>query len=258
MVAVTAAEKVPQKNDVILSIDIGIRNLALCVIEGCRNDTQNYIIHLWQNYNTLSQEDYTCQSIQKNKKICNKKCLYKYTSDENTIIHCCKLHFPKHLLPLTKNNNFKKKAIKNYLYQDIAKAVISQLNDIVSTNKTIFDKITKVIIELQPTFNPKMKFVSHIVYGKLTEIFMDRKKVSIRFMSARKKFKGYTGPRVECSLKGSYAKRKKLSVEYVKWILENKFSVDQRETWLQNFLECGKMDDRSDILLQAMTVLNCS
>ena len=214
--------------ETVLSIDIGLRNLALCVVEGYRNDTKNYIIHLWNNYDTLAQDSYTCQSVQKNGKVCNKKCLYKYTMDTITT-HCCKLHFPKNLLPLQKKNNFKKKAVKDYLYQDIACAVITSLNAITNTNKEIFDKITKVVIELQPTFNPKMKFVSHVVYGKLTEIFINRPKVTIRFMSARKKFKGYTGPKVTSTLKGAYARRKKASIEYAKWFLENKFNEQQCE-----------------------------
>jgi hypothetical protein len=241
--------------ETVLSIDIGLRNLALCIVEGERSDTRNYIIHLWKNYDTLDQDSYTCQSLQKNKKVCNKKCLYKYANDELGTTYCCKVHFPKNLLPMQKKNNFKRKAVKDYLYQDIAKAVILALNKIVEVNKEIFDKVTKVVIELQPTFNPKMKFVSHVVYGKLTEIFMSRPKVCIRFMSARKKFKAYKGPKVVCTLKGAYARRKKQSIEYTKWLLENKFSEQQCELWLPDLLNCGKMDDRADILLQAVTAL---
>src|SRR4029079_6367349 len=145
----------------ILTIDVGIKNLALCVMS--KNQEKQYIIHLWNNYDVFEDDVKLCQNIQKNGKQCNKRCSYKIKTD-----FYCKPHFPKDHLPMKKENHHKQKLIKQYLLQDIAKAVIQKLNTITEENKEIFEQITKVLVELQPHVNPRMKFISHIIYGKLT------------------------------------------------------------------------------------------
>ena len=81
------------------------------------------------------------------------------------------------------------------------------------------------------------------------------KKTTIRFVRAANKLKAYTGPIIECKLKGSYAKRKWLSIQYTKWFLENKFNNVQKENWIEDFMNCGKMDDRADSFLMAINGL---
>jgi hypothetical protein len=237
----------------ILSIDIGLRNLSMCCMSADKpGDLQSYKIHLWDVYNTLDSDDYRCQCIQKNGKICNKKCLYKY-KEQNETIHCCKMHFPKDI-KISKEHTFKKKMINDYLLQDIAIIFLSKVQEIYDTNRVIFDKISSVIIELQPRVNQKMKFVSHILYGKFVELYVGTK-TTIRFVRASQKLKAYTGPMLECKLKGAYAKRKWLSIQYTKWFLENKFSDEQKHIWLNDFISCGKADDRSDTMLMAINAI---
>lgn len=238
----------------ILSIDIGLRNLAMCCIDPeSSNDISTYKIRLWDVYNTLDTDDYTCQSFQKNGKVCNKKCLYKYkninSNGDSDVIHCCKTHFPKDI-EIKKENMFKKKAINDYLLQDIAKIVLTRLQDIYDNNIDIFKQINKIIIELQPKINQKMKFTSHIIYGKLVELYMNTD-TKITFVRASQKLKAYTGPQLECKLKGSYAKRKWYSVQYSKWFLDNKFNQEERSKWI-NTLNCSKADDLCDTLLMAI------
>jgi hypothetical protein len=234
----------------ILSIDIGLRNLALCCIDAEEsNNISSYKIKLWDVYNTLDSDNYLCQSLQKNGKICNKKCLYKYRHNDDNIIYCCKTHFPKHI-KISKDNDFKKKAINDYLLQDIAKIVLTKLQNIHDENLEIFSKIKKIIIELQPKINQKMKFTSHIIYGKLVELYMNTD-TKITFVRASQKLKAYTGPNLECTLKGSYAKRKWLGIQYAKWFLENKFDIEEKEKWLGT-LNCSKADDLCDTLLMAI------
>lgn len=235
----------------ILSIDIGLRNLAMCCIDASlSSDISSYKIKLWDVYNTLDIDDYKCKTLQKNGNICNKKCLYKYKNDiDNDIIFCCKTHFPKNI-EIKKDNFFKKKAINDYLLQDIAKIVLNKLQEIYDNNIDIFTKITKIIIELQPKINQKMKFTSHIIYGKLVELYMNTD-TKITFVRASQKLKAYTGPELDCKLKGTYAKRKWLSVQYSKWFLENKFDIEEKNKWT-NTLNCSKADDLCDTLLMAI------
>lgn len=108
----------------------------------------------------------------------------------------------------------------------------------------LFQQLSNIVIELQPKINQKMKFVSHIIYGKLVELLKDQPTI-IRFVRASQKLHAYTGPFIECKLKGKYAQRKWLSVEYTKWFLENAFCDTQKEKWNQHFLLHQKKDDMS-------------
>lgn len=227
----------------VLAIDPGIRNLAMCIMSGTN---ENLEIELWNNYNVLEDDDHKCVSLQKNGNVCNKKCSMKFVSDE-LITFTCKTHFPKDITP-NRNNKYKKKNIKNYLLQDIAKHFIQEVNKIHELNKELFSTIDCVIIELQPKINQKLKFISHLLYGKLTEIFMGTE-TTIRFTAAKNKLKAYTGPVIECKLKGAYAQRKWLSVQYTKWFLENKLCIEQRDIWMPVLLEGTKSDDKSDVFL---------
>lgn len=218
----------------ILTIDIGLRNLAMCVMDHESN------IYLWNVYNTLDSPDFFCQALQKNKKICNKKCTFKYNL-KNQDIYSCKTHLPKKIKSISLN----KKSIDSYLLQDIAKIVLLKIQEIYNEHLNKFD-ISQILIELQPKINQKMKFTSHIIYGKLVELYCD-KKTTVRFVRAATKLKAYTGPYIECKLKGAYAKRKWLSVEYTKWFLKNK-----PLEWNQHFLKHSKKDDLADCFLMAI------
>jgi len=239
----------------ILTIDIGLRNLAMCIMSAVeKQDISTYDIHLWDVYNTLNSDDYTCEGIQKSGKVCGKKCTCKYLMD-NEYKYCCKTHFPKNIAFTTKLNSFKKKAINDYLLQDIAKIVLTKIQEIFNDNKDIFTNVKQILIELQPKINQKMKFTSHIIYGKLVELYKETD-TTIRFVRASQKLRAYTGPEIECILKGSYAKRKWLSIQYTKWFLENKFSNEQKEKWLPFFESKTIKADLGDVNLMAINALH--
>lgn len=240
----------------ILTIDVGLRNLAMCIMSAeDKTDISTYKIHLWDTYNTLENDDYTCNGVQKNGSICGKKCGFKYLK-EQVVNYCCKMHFPKDLMSGKKIDNkyiFKKKAINDYLLQDIARIVLQKLQFIYDSNNELFRSVTQVLIELQPKVNQKMKFTSHILYGKLVELYAkDNSKTTIRFVRASQKLKAYTGPVIECKLKSSYSKRKWLSIEYCRWFLETKFNKNECNTWLSELNNSIKKDDMCDVMLMAI------
>jgi hypothetical protein len=102
--------------------------------------------------------------------------------------------------------------------------------------------------------NSKMVFTSHILYATLVELFKD--KIPIRFVRASQKLKAYTGPEIICTLKGSYAKRKWLSIQYCIWFLQNKFDENISSIWLPIFQQHQKKDDLSDVFLMAINMLH--
>lgn len=225
-----------------LCIDPGIRNLGLAIMNS------DYEILLWDDFNILDSDDYCCQGIFKNGKLCGRKCNMKYIDSDTLTNYCCKTHFPKEIKK-TKVHDFKKKSIDKYLLQDIAKIFIERIQEIYDNNP-IFKLLTSINIELQPKCNPKSLFISHIMYGKFIELYKNT--IPIRFVRASQKLKAYTGPFIECKLKGAYAKRKYLSVKYTYWFLENFFSAEQKEKWLP-FLDSKKVKpDMCDCLLMCI------
>ena len=241
----------------ILSIDIGIKNLSLCCIDySNKTDMKSYQIKLWNVYDTLDTEEHFCKDYKKNGDVCGKRCAYKFLNkeSENTTTFCCKTHFPKTMLPLKKENHFKKRLVNDYLLQDIAKIVLSKLQEIYNDNQDMFTQIKNIIIELQPKINQKMKFISHIIYGKLVELYYNTN-TTIRFVRASQKLKAYTGPELECKLKGAYAKRKWLSIQYARWFLENKFSESEKDISLSLFENHSKKDDMSDTFLMCINAI---
>lgn len=221
-----------------LCVDPGLRNLSMNIMNS------NYEILLWDTFDILDSDDYHCESLFKNGKVCGRKCTMRYGN-----VFTCKTHFPKDIKK-TKSNYFKKKSIDNYLLQDIANTFINRLDEIYNQNP-VFKTLTSIFIELQPKCNPKMLFISHVLYGKFIELYKNT--IPIRFVRASQKLKAYTGPELECKLKGKYAQRKWLSVQYGQWFLQNKFSKEQREKWLPTLI--GKLDDRFDCLLMSINVI---
>lgn len=227
-----------------LCIDPGLRHLSFCIMNS------DYNILLWDTFNILDSDDYHCESLFKNGKLCDRKCTMKYKTEENVIYtYTCKTHFPK-MIKKTKLNEFKKKSIDDYLLQDIANTFLNRLQEIYNENP-VFTTLTNIYIELQPKCNSKMVFISHIIYGKFIELYKNT--IPIRFVRASQKLRAYTGPPIECKLKGKYAQRKWLSVKYGEWFLENKFSQEQRDKWLPTLK--GKLDDRNDTLLMVINAI---
>ena len=237
----------------ILCIDIGIKNLAMCIMS-CDEKTElsSYKIHLWNTYNVLIDDDHVqlCSNQKKNKQVCNKKCLYTYKHN-NDIIYSCKIHVPKDCTATP----IKTKKVNDFLLQDIATRFINKISHIYNEHKDIFTQLTHINIELQPRINQKMKFISHILYGKLVELFFDTS-TKIRFIRASQKLKAYTGPNIECKLKSAYAKRKWLGIQYSKWFFEQKFSIDEKNKWYHLLDNTSKRDDLCDTLLMAINTLH--
>jgi len=226
----------------ILTIDVGIKNLALCMMD-CESpdDLSTYKIHLWDVYNTLEEPVGSCEGTLKNGKVCGKRAMYK---DNNTMT--CKTHGSKSAKMINR------KKVDDFLLQDIATIITKKIQEVFDANTDLFHQVKKVMIELQPKVNNKMKFISHIIYGKFVELYLE-KQVSIRFVRAAQKLKAYTGPKIECSLRGAYAQRKWLSVQYTKWFLSNKFDSEQEQCWLPLL---NDSPDKCDTFLMAINVLH--
>lgn len=248
---------------IVASIDVGIKNLAMCIMENAPGDAKNfhrYSILLWDVFNLLENDTHLCKGLTKKGTVCGRKSTMKWTVQGAVVNYSCKTHFPKHITT-TAANKYAQKKVNDYLLQDIALAVITKLNHLFETYADLFKTLDKVVIELQPKVNNKMKFISHIIYGKFVEFLTTSsqqtiKKCTVRFVRAAQKLKAYTGPALECALKGAYAKRKWLSIQYTSWFLTNKFNVDQKNAWYECLQTHSKADDLCDTFLMSINELH--
>ena len=222
----------------ILAIDVGLRNLSLCVMDFIDNE---YKIYLWDVYNLLDDAndvDVKCVALTKRGKICDKICKFKCDGT-----YTCKQHAKKDgVLQL-----IAKRRVKDHSMQELAIVIIQKIEEMYENHKSVFDKISKILIELQPQFNPKMGFASHIIYGKFIDILRNNANLEIKFVRATQKSKVFAAqcPDIICDVKNAYAKRKQLSIKYATWFLSNHISDP---SWNDRFDLCLKRDDLADTL----------
>lgn len=244
----------------VLCIDVGIRNLAMCIqrpLKG-KKDISGYEIQLWGVYDIINDGiDAECVGVKKSGDFCGKTASYKTVNSEQSELFYCKTHFPKGTV-IEKCNHHKKKLIKDYDNQDIIKKVLLRIEKIYNDNLEVFNGLSSILLELQMSCNPSMKLVSHVIYGKYVDLQLncppesEFSKATIKFVRASQKLKAYTGPPIECTLKGEYAKRKWLSIQYTRWILENQICPEQCNIWLP-FLDGSKTKaDLTDCFLYAV------
>lgn len=233
----------------VLSVDIGIRHLSLCVMRAAnREDMTTYELTLWGVHDTLDEDTKLCAALLKGGNVCNRACKYRYQDDElGTFVFCCKTHFPKGV-PIEKKHSHRTRIIKDIPLQEIVNSVLTRLTMIRDQNRCVFDNLEHVLIELQPTFNPSMKLISHVVYGKLAEWCMGSP-CKIKFVRASQKLRAYVGEPIVCPLKGKYTQRKWLSKEYCSYFLEERFSPEQRSQWLPHFKANGTADEADTFLM---------
>lgn len=228
----------------ILSIDVGIKNLAYCIIE---KKADKFNICNWDTINILDEKlesQPKCQNMLKNK-ICNKIASFSLTKDP-IFYYCDKKTCGKNInqkYPQCKSKKLKKINAKNTNILELGSILLMKLEK----QKKILLDVDEVVIENQPVLkNPTMKSIQMILYTYFIEHgYNTEKKIkNIVLFSARNKLKLYDGPKVECQKKNEYDKRKFLSVEYTKYYIKDDL---KNNTF---FLKHKKKDDLADSFIQ--------
>jgi hypothetical protein len=240
---------ISNNNKTILSFDIGIKNLAFCLLDDSGN------IHDWGIIDLINDEtdldNNKCKFTQKNKKICNKKsyCCIKEnikTLDSNiceNIIPLCKTHSKNYKEEDLIINKSKKKC-NTKSSKDICITLINKLNE-----KPNFINLDYIVIENQPsTKNPTMKTIQVMIYTYFINKCMIENNITkdIVLLAPRNKLTVYEGPEIECNVKNKYTRTKKLGIEYCKIMIEG----DKNNSEL--FKKHLKKDDLADCYLQGM------
>ena len=266
----------------IISIDVGIKNLAYCIIDIDASSNNEYKIIKWDSIN-LCGEDMKCLVSTEKGIICNKKATYSKNNINYCLTHAKKTSYmvpnkelsvpsikkmkidnlislaSKYNIHLNDNNKKKDiilKTILDYIsehaFDVIGKNSANQL-DLVTIGismKNEFDKIMPstniehAIIENQisPIAN-RMKTIQ----GMIAQYFIMKGIQEVSFISAMNKLKSFTLN----NEKTDYKDRKKIGVTVTGGILE----FYNNKKWLDFFKGHKKKDDLADSFLQGIWFL---
>lgn len=263
---------------IILSIDVGIKNLAACLFH-LDLEKKQYQIEKWDVFDLCNNEAKICKCKTKQGKVCNKKAVY-IKGD----LLCCKSHAKAHEEYYVPTNEMSMKTIKkkriSELYQlaadynieheekiskpELIKLFEKHIQDkyfnivtsvkvddihMVTIGRTIskiFDEqyqeyeIDYVLIENQisPIAN-KMKTIQ----GMIAQYFIMTSLCEILFVSSMNKLKKY-----QC-VNMSYKDRKAKSIEICNTILNENANISNMKTLFETH---KKKDDLADAFMQGL------
>jgi hypothetical protein len=229
---------------IILSIDIGVKNLAFCLMSAKDeySEGNNFNIYEWKSVNLIDEDYPSCQGLLKSGKRKGQLCGKSSKIKTNDTKYYCISHNPDK----KKYKPRKAKKVKSVLLKDKCLALYKTLDEL----PHLVQKPVEIVIEQQMKKNPTMLQMAHLVYS----YFIMRGYVNpespirnVRFVSARNKLKVYNGPELECHLRNAYNRRKWFACEYTKWMIRND---PIHSEYLDKFPK--KKDDLSDCYLQGV------
>ena len=228
----------------ILSFDVGIKNLAFCLINYCEKTKVNKIEE-WNiiNLNFYEHIDSNINYIIENYKTCKidelKRMLKSLNLDSTQKKKDLIITLEKYLIS---NKIIKKKPS----IQDISLILVDKLDKL-----DYIKNIDLVLIENQPSLkNPTMKSIQMILYTYfLIRGMVDKKNIiDIKLISATNKLKKCNQIEQFKNRNKNYSDRKKLSIEYCYYLLDKHEEIDKKILFEKN----NKKDDLADAYLQGI------
>lgn len=258
----------------VLSIDVGIKNLALCLMNV--TEDKNYSVDVWNVANLCREQKIVCTT-------CKKSAKYKYgifysckkhINDSGVELIPCDLEFNKlkkgkikdiREILIKHDVQFDHKKSKILLLDDLQKEftlkyIIPFNNSIKTTDLSLIEiginlkiemdllfkdiKIDTVIIENQisPIAN-RMKTLQ----GMIAQYFIMNDVNDIHFISASNKLKDFIANK-----QTTYSERKKIGIEICEEIVINNERLSEHVTLFEN---SKKKDDLADCFLQGLWFL---
>jgi hypothetical protein len=272
----------------ILSIDVGIKNLAFCLLEKDNENADKIGILEWDTVNLAQQVEAKCCEIEKNS-VCNKPAKFTKDSKCYCLKHSKKQKFmipTSQLKPAFLNkqkinvlyqiaDDYKikyppscKKAevlalINDYIYnscfEPIDNTSASKI-DLVTIGRNIQYKFDHILSEYLPTIDKVIieNQISPIanrmktIQGMISQYFiMKNNNITIDFVNASNKLKT-NNTNTEKNVKLKYSERKKLGIQQCLELLTQYNFQD----WDEFFKKHSKKDDLADSFLQAIWFIN--
>lgn len=232
----------------IASFDIGIKNLAFCVMQYNQESPngKKYNIIEWRNVDLTDTQGISnkiCQSYLKTKKDKNGnkiRCKNPAKISVEDKVYCA-IHNPDK----KKNKINKKQKAYNIPLKKVCITLIKKLDEY----EHIWEnEVDQIIIETQFKKNRKMICQSNLVYSYfiLKHIMKQESRIKdVKYINARNKLKVYKGPKINLTYTNKKYHRKKLAVEHCKHIIRG----DKKHlTYLKKYP--NKKDDLCDCFLQ--------
>lgn len=223
----------------ILSFDVGIKNLAYCILNESKEICDWNVINIIDtNTNMICSCDNKCGTK------CKSTASFYCTDNESKIGYC-----KKHSKNITDLIPIVNKKIKKISVNEISELLFNSLDQY----PTMLN-VNTVLIENQPCLmNPMIKTVQVLLYsyfvikGKLDEQSSISK---VQFINAKNKLSLYDGPIIEQMSTNKYTQRKKEGIEVCKYVLNDD------DDYLKFFLSHKKKDDLADSYLQGLWFLS--
>jgi len=264
----------------ILSIDVGMKNLAICLFT--ITDNIEYKIKCWDVLNLCEEQNFVCGEKNKKGQPCNKNAKFFKNDKYYCKIHAKKKEYkvpPQELNPVKFKKSkviklkelakkyeieFEKKIRKDSLIEKLEKFVDENYFDRISKKKTKdfnlvqygrnlkkqMEKIFKniqidgVIVENQiGPLAMRMKTLQ----GMIMQHFIEKNVPLVEEVSASNKLKEFLGNK-----KTTYAERKKASIEITRNLISNNNLLVE---WVEVFNKHKKKDDLADSYLQGIWYL---
>lgn len=266
----------------ILSIDVGIKNLAVCVcdISDCYDISHNYSITYWDVINLCGEKSYKCNFCENNAKFtknnkfyCNKHtkesgylkpkfniCNIDKLKKDKLISHCNSLDICCNTIKKPTKDILKQLISEKYKLEyldyiekvnagefsliDLGRNLNDEFNLLLKEYNLSSDNLKYVIIENQisPIAN-RMKSIQCMI----AEYFITKNIETITFVSASNKLNQFIQKTTE------YKERKKMSIEITQKLLEENSTNSK---WISHFNKHKKKDDLADSLLQLLWYKN--
>jgi len=270
----------------ILSIDVGMKNLAVCLFN--ITDTLEYEIELWQVLNLCNEPNFICIGKKKNNENCNKKAKfcknkeyyckihakdknYKIPPPELSIKKIKKLKFADLKVLANKYDfNYEKKCRKTNLVNIICSHIELGYFDYITKIKTKDFNLVEYGRNLKKEFNKIFKDISidgviienqigplalrmKTLQGMIMQHFIEKDIPLVEEVSASNKLKEFIKNK-----KTTYSERKKASIKFTQKLLIDNI---QLQKWIDTFNKHKKKDDLADCFLQGRwylknTILN--
>jgi len=269
----------------VLSFDVGIRNLAYCLLEKTEKDGDVKILE-WDVIDLVGEipeEVPKCDGVLKNGKNCSHKCA-NVTEDG----YYCNMHLPKDIVSTKyftekicahqmkkggqcKSKVFYQNSEKKYYCKRHGKMMqeggglnvinkdpsyfelCKMINQKIEEKPALMD-IDEVVIENQPTMkNPRMKNIQVMLFSHFVMRDKANRIKNVNYISATNKLKE-AYKKIDISLhkmpENAKAQRKKLAIIYTKELLKDQ---PEKLTILENH---SKKDDMCDSYLQGLYYIN--
>jgi len=224
----------------LLSFDIGIKNLAYCVL--CK---ENQTIEDWGIIN-MSCDD-ICEHYNTKGIKCDKSATWKTTWLGEIDKGICTGHSKLKTYNAPQGKHLKRIKSKNNMHS-LGVKMVEELDKI-----PILLECGEVIVENQPALkNPTMKSIQMMVYSYF---LIKSKPLVLEMINARNKLKVYKGPVVKIpwanNQKNKYKINKYLAVEYCKYMIG-----EEKQDFQDLYEMSKKKDDLSDCYLQGVYFMN--